>query len=132
MAATDGAGLPLAISIASASPHEVKLLEDALDQSLIDELPDRLIGDKAYDSDRLDERLWQERGVKLIAPPRSTRRNITQDGRELRRYRRRWQVERLFAWFHLSRRLVIRYERKAINFLGFLHIACALILLRQF
>jgi transposase len=132
MAATDGAGLPLAISIASASPHEVKLIEEALDQSLIDELPDRLIGDKAYDSDRLDERLWLERGVKLIAPHRRGRRTATQDGRELRRYRRRWQVERLFAWFHFSRRLVIRYERKAINFLGFLHIACSLILLRQF
>jgi transposase len=42
MAATDGAGLPLAISVASASPHEVKLIEETLDQSLIDELPDRL------------------------------------------------------------------------------------------
>ena len=95
--------------------------------------PDRLIGDKAYDSDKLDERLWNERGVKLIAPHRRGRkRPATQDGRELRRYKRRWIVERFFAWLHFSRRLVIRYEVKAENFLGFIHLACALILMRQF
>lgn len=133
MAAVDGAGLPLAVGIASASPHEVKVVEAALDDSLIDELPDRLIGDKAYDSDKLDERLWNERGVKLIAPHRRGRkRPATQDGRELRRYKRRWMVERFFAWLHFSRRLVIRYEVKAENFLGFIHLACALILMRQF
>lgn len=133
MAAVDGRGLPVAVGIASASPHEVKVLEAALDDSLLDELPERLIGDKAYDSDKLDERLWDERGVKLIAPHRRGRkRPATQDGRELRRYKRRWKVERFFAWLHSSRRLVTRYERKAENFLGFLHLACALILMRQF
>ncbi len=133
MAAVDGKGLPLAVGIASASPHEVKVLEATLDDSLLDELPERLIGDKAYDSDKLDERLWDERGVKLIAPHRRGRkRPATQDGRELRRYKRRWKVERFFAWLHSSRRLVTRYEVKAENFLGFLHLACALILMRQF
>ncbi len=133
MAATDGAGLPLAIGIASASPHEVKVVEAALDESFIDELPERLVGDKAYDSDALDQRLWDDRGIKLISPHRRGRkRPATQDGRELRRYKRRWQVERLFAWLHAFRRIVTRYERKAENFLGFLHIACSVILLRQF
>ena len=133
VAATDGAGLPLAIGIASASPHEVKVVEAALDESFIDELPERLVGDKAYDSDALDQRLWDDRGIKLISPHRRGRkRPATQDGRELRRYKRRWQVERLFAWLHAFRRIVTRYERKAENFLGFLHIACSVILLRQF
>jgi transposase len=131
VAAVDGAGLPLAVGIASASPHEVKVLEATLDEALLDELPERLIGDKAYDSDKLDERLWDERGVRLIAPHRRGRKK-TQDGRELRRYKRRWKVERFFAWLHTFRRLVIRYERKSENFLGFLHLACTLILLRQF
>ncbi|MBN8465404.1 transposase [Corallococcus exiguus] len=54
-----------------------------------------------------------------------------QDGREPRRYKRRWKVERFFAWLHFFRRLVTRYEVKAENFLGFLHLACALLLLRQ-
>ncbi|WP_228565065.1 IS5 family transposase [Myxococcus sp. AB036A] len=132
MAAADGAGLPLAIGAASASPHETKLLEATLDESLIDELPERLIGDKAYDADKLDERLWHQRGVKLIAPHRRGRKTKTQDGRELRRYRRRWKMERLFAWLQNFRRLVTRYEVKVENFLGFLHLGCILILLRQF
>lgn len=54
----------------------------------------------------------------------------TQDGRPLRRYRRRWKVERLFAWLQNYRRIVVRYERHSENFLGMLHFACCLILLR--
>ena len=57
MAVADGAGLPLAISVGSASPHEVKLVEDTLDKRFTEEMPERLIGDRAYDSDPLDERL---------------------------------------------------------------------------
>jgi transposase len=73
-----------------------------------------------------------ERRVKLIAPHRRGRkRKATQGGREPRRYKRRWKVERFFAWLHFFRRLVTRYEVKAENFLGFLHPACALLLLRQ-
>ena len=133
MEAVDGESLPLAAGVASASPREVKLLEATLDESLLDELPELRIGDKAYDSDRLDERLWDKRSVKLVAPhPAGRKRKKTQDGRELRRYKRRWKVERFFAWLHFFRHLVIRYERKAEDFLGFLPLACALILLRQF
>jgi hypothetical protein len=42
----------------------------------------------------------------------------TQDGRALRRYRRRWRAERLFAWLHHFRRLVIRWEYNVENFFG--------------
>lgn len=132
MAVTDGAGLPLAVDLASASPHETKLVDATLDQSFIVELPAILVGDRAYDSDSLDARLWNERGIKLIAAHRSNRKTPTQDGRELRRRKRRWKVERLFAWLHNFRRLVNRYEYKLENFRGFLHIACTMILLRQF
>jgi len=132
MAATDGGGLPLAVDVASASPHETKLVDATLDESIIDELPEFIIGDLAYDSDALDKRLWDERGIKLIAGHRSNRKVPTQDGRELRRAKRRWKVERLFSWLHNFRRLVIRYEHKLENFRGLLHIACAMILLRQF
>jgi transposase len=132
LAVADGNGLPLAVGIGSASPHEVKLVEAVLDDSILDELPDCVVGDKAYDSDKLDERLWKERGLRLIAPHRAGRRRRTQDGRELRRHRRRWKIERLFAWLQNFRRLTTRYERKAHNFLAFLHLGCALILLRSF
>ena len=93
--------------------------------------PQRLIGGKAYDSDGLDEEL-REDGIELIAPNRVNRIQPTQDGRPLRRYRRRWKVARLFAWLQNFRRLVTRYERRLENFLGFLHLACILILLRRY
>lgn len=92
-------------------------------------MPERLIGDKAYDSDPLDLQL-RVCGVELIAPNKSNR-SQTQDRRKLRRYRRRWHVERLFAWLFQFRRLITRFEHKAANFLGFLRLACAAILLRR-
>ena len=132
MAIADALGLPIAVGIASASPHEVTLVEETLDNAFLAEAIHRLIGDKAYDSNGLDERLLEERGIELIAPNLSTRKRRTQDGRPLRRYRRRWKVERLFAWLHNYRRLVIRYERHAENFLGFVHLGCICILFRYF
>jgi hypothetical protein len=87
MAVADGSGLPLALSTFSASPHEVTLVESTLDDLLVDETPQRLIGDKAYDSDPLDERLCDERSIELIAPHKRNRKKPkTQDGRKLRRY----------------------------------------------
>jgi hypothetical protein len=80
----DRAGLPVAVSIASASPHEVALVDATLDACFLPTLPTRLIGDKVYDSDELDARLRAERGIELIAPHRRTRRRRTQDGRPLR------------------------------------------------
>ena len=58
------------------------------------------VGDKAYDSDRLDCALAERYDIEMIAPHRGVRRKPTQDGRPLRRYCRRWRVERLFAWLH--------------------------------
>ena len=90
-----------------------------------------MIGDKGYDADPLDAAL-AHLGIEMIAPHRRNRtRPTSQDGRPLRRSRRRWKVERLFAWLGNFRRLVVRYERYALNYLGFVHIGCILILLRQ-
>lgn len=93
-------------------------------------LPDRLVLDRAYDSNGLRKRL-ADRGVEPIIPAKSNRPNAThQDGRMLRRYRNRWIVERTMAWLQNFRRLVVRYERSVTMYAGFLHIACALITLR--
>ena len=132
MAIADRHGLPIACRIASASPAEVTLVDATLDAGFLAHAPDRLIGDKAYDSDGLDRRLLEERGVELIAPNRSNRKVKTQDGRPLRRYLRRWKIERLFAWLQNYRRLVTRWERHEENFLGFLQLGCICILLRHF
>jgi transposase len=72
--------------------------------------PARIIDDRAYDSDRLDRDLAERYGIEMIAPHRGVRRKPTQDDRSLRRYCRRWRVDRLFAWLHHFRRLVIHWE----------------------
>ena len=129
MAIADSHGLPIAVRVTSASPNESTLVEATLAQRHVAALPKRMIGDKAYDSDRLDERL-QQQGVELIAPNRRKRRQ-TQDGRPLRRYLRRWKIERLFAWLKNFRRLTSRWERHGANFLGMVQLGCVLILLRH-
>lgn len=84
----DGASLPRAVHTASTSPHEVTLVQDTLAQSLAGEPPGRLIGDRTYDSDPLDEEL-AEHGIELIAPLAPHRamptHPATQNGRKLRR-----------------------------------------------
>ena len=132
MAIADGHGFPLAVHVASASPHETRLVEPTLDQRFLAKPPKRMIGDRAYDSDPLDQRIYKRYGVQLIAPHKFVRvAAATQDGRVLRRYRRRWKIERLFAWLHNFRRTVIRWEYYPENFLGMVQLACAVILLRH-
>ena len=128
----DGASLPVAIYTASASPHEVTLVRKTLVERFVDEQPERLIGDKAYDSDPLDAEL-EALNIEMIAPHKSNRQKAkTQDGRKLQRYKRRWKVERLFAWLQNYRRILVRHEYHDANYLGFIHLGCILILLRAY
>jgi len=130
MAIGDANGLPLAIHTEAASPAEVTLVEATLERRLVEEKPLRLIADKAYDSDPLRERLL-DLDILLIAPHRQGRtKPAFNDGRWLSRYRKRWKIERLFAWLHNFRRLVVRYEYHSENYLALLQLACAIILLR--
>ena len=129
MAVADRHGLPVSVCVESASPHEVTLATSTLVQMVTPDVPQNLIGDNAYDSDQLDTQL-KLYGIELIAPHRRNRKNKTLDRRRLKRYRRRWKIERLFAWLQNFRRLVVRYERHAENFLGMLHLASSVILLR--
>jgi transposase len=132
MAIVDGGSVPVAVHVARASPHEVRLVDATLEDRFLDAYPPRLIGDLAYDSDPLDARLETDFGIELIAPHKQNRRKpATQDGRALRRYRRRWVVERFFAWLHNSRRLVARWERHVENFLGMVQLACMRIMLNR-
>jgi transposase len=132
MVVVDGEGLPLGSQLAAASPAEVTLAETTLDRIQAESQPARVIADKAYDSDPLRQAL-AERGIELICPHRANRKKAkTQDGRKLRRYRKRWKVERTFAWLGNFRRLVVRYERDIFMYQAFFHLACCLILLRWF
>src|SRR6202795_107497 len=131
LAIVDRHGLPLSVSTHAANHHEVTLVQLSFDFYMLEAKPQNLIGDKAYDRDALDEDIKQD-GVNMIAPHRSTRKLKTRDGRHLRRYQRRWLVERFFAWLQWKRRLLVRWEYYATNFLGFVQLASITMLLKQF
>lgn len=132
MAIVDKHGLPLSVSTHAAQHHEVTLVQLSFDFYMIEAKPEKLIGDKAYDSDLLDEELRQQ-GIEMIAPHKRNRvKPNTQDGRKLKRYQRRWLVERFFAWIQWQRRILVRWEYYAANFLGFVQLASISILLKQF
>ncbi len=129
MGIVDRHGLPLAVSTHAANHHEVTLVQLSFDFYMIEAKPENLIGDRAYDSDKLDDELRKD-GIEMISPHRSNRkRRKTQDGRRLRRYERRWIVERFFAWLQWQRRLLVRWEYYATNFLGIVQLASISILL---
>jgi transposase len=132
MGIVDRNGLPLAITTHAANHHEVTLVQLTFDFYMIEAKPEKLIGDKAYDSDRLDDELKND-GIEMIAPHKKNRvLQKTQDGRVLRRYKRSWLVERFWSWLHWHRRLVVRWEYYTTNFLGFVQLASICILLKQF
>ena len=131
MVIADASGFPLAVHTGSASPHEVTLVEKTLDEVVTRGRVERLVGDRAYDSDPLDQRLAL-REVEMIAPHRKNRkRPATQDGRALRRYKRRWKIERLFAWLNKYKRVITRWDRCHERFTAFVHLAFSMILMRK-
>ena len=90
-----------------------------------------VLADRAYDSDPLRERLDLD-GFELLARHRKNRtKPPTTDGRKLRRLKRRWVVERTFAWVKSFRRVATRYERKCDLYDGFVSLACAFIALSR-
>ena len=132
MAIADASGLPISVWTGPANTHECKLVEKTIDCRFVKEKPNHLVGDMAYDSDPLDEKLLKKK-IKLIAPHKQNRkRKATQDGRSFRRYVRRWKIERLFAWLQNYRRCGTRYDYYIENYLGFVQLACIIILTKQF
>ena len=137
MVLADGAGTPLGVHLEKASPSEVKLVAATLAAVKVKTgkrkrgKPKRLIGDKGYDSNQV-RALLAKRGIEPIIPARSNNRIAThQDGRKLRRYKRRWIIERSNSWLQTFRRLVVRYERSEKVFTALVHMACALITLKR-
>ena len=132
MVHSEGHGIPVAVTIESASPNEVTLIESLLDSIVIRRKPKRLLYDKAADSDPLRSRLAR-RKIELVCRHRVNRaKPAVQDGRKLRRIKRRWKIERAISWLQNFRRLVTRYEYHAHLFLGFVQAACMMIAIRRF
>jgi len=140
MVVVDGKGVPLGDHLHSASPAEVRLAEATLQTIRVGrrhgpgrprQKPERVITDGGYDSDPLRFRL-RRRGIELICPHKKNRvRPATQDRRKLRRYKRRWIVERTIGWLGNFRRLVVRYDRSLTIYRAFFHIARFMIVLRR-
>jgi transposase len=133
----DGAGTPLGVHLGKASPSEVKLVEATLAKVKVKTglrkrgKPNRLIGDRGYDSNTVRAFLVK-RGIEPIIPARSNHTVAThQDGGKLRRYQRRWIIERSNSWLQTFRRLVVRYERSEKIFAALVHMACGLITLKR-
>ena len=128
-------GVPVGVLTGAANVGEPDLGGRVLDGIPPEvELPDDVpvVADRGFDSDGLRDEL-AESGFRLLAPHRKNRtRPSRNDGRRMRRYKRRWKVERTFAWLGNFRRLVVRYEHKLSMYQAFFHVACLLITLRQF
>jgi len=122
--------LPIAAFTAPANRAENRLVEPLLAGTPDECLPGVMLADRAYDDDRLRDRL-AERGTFLIAPHRRGRkRPARHDGRHLRRYRRRGVVERTVAWLHAFRRLPTRHEHYPFIYDGFVSLACLILVIR--
>ena len=131
--AVDGRGRPLAVVTAPANVAETNLAGPALAEVEL-ELPrgTSVLADRGYDSDPLRQRL-AARGLRLIAAHRRDRtKSRTNDGRRLRRLRRRWVVERTIGWLKQFRRLNVRWEYYSAIFHGFVQLACLAIASRRF
>ena len=132
---TDGDGVPLALAVAGANVHDMRLVRETLKRFAVRRpRPKRggrkqhFCGDKGYDYPVV-RTLLQEWGyavhIAVRGKPPSRRRSRSQSSRA-----RRWVVERSHSWMNRFRRLLIRWEKKAANYEALLHFACAWITLR--
>lgn len=132
MLMVDGEGLPLSAYTLDAKHAEVHAIENLVDVRATKRAPQRLLYDKAADADWIRERI-NARGIELICPHRCNRtKPALQDGRALRRYKRRYKVERSISWLFNNRRLITRWEYYPELFEGFVHLACLYTIVRRF
>ena len=122
---------PISLEVTSANFHDVRFVEPLIRERLLRNKVSKIIGDKAFDSDPLDRKL-RRRGIELIAPNRDWKLVKTQDKRKLRRIKRRWSIERFFAHLKNYRRIAIRWECKAQNYLSMVHLACICVIYNEF
>jgi putative transposase len=130
----EAAGGPLGATSAGANVHDTKLLATTLEAIVVDrpqpttEGPQHLCLDKGYDNPTGHETVAAFRYTPHIR--RIGEEKLDRNG-EKTYPARRWVVERTLAWLSRCRGLLVRYEKKAVNFLGLLQLACALIWMRR-
>ena len=126
--------MPIGLAVAGANRNDFKLVKETLESIPVErpvageDEPQGLCLDKGYDYDEVRE-LAQEFGY--TAHIRSRGAEAQSLKRNARRKARRWVVERTHSWLNRFRRILIRWEKKADNYLGLLHFACAIITYRR-
>jgi putative transposase len=126
-------GGPLGVVLAGANVNDHKLLEDTI-EAIVVERPDperreqHLCLDAGFDNPTGQEVVATYRYVGHIRPVGEDRRAARRPGR---RKPRRWVVERTIAWLNKCRAILVRYDKKAINYLGLIQLACSLFWYRR-
>ncbi len=141
---TEGRGIPLAVVLSGANRTDMKKLGDLLDARLIVSLPEA--GAEGITGERTTRHLCLDRGYATVAcretaeahgyeahipPRRSADHPLPAPGDPARHPPRRWVVEVSHSWFNRFRRLLIRWEKKGANYLGFVQLAACLIIYRK-
>jgi putative transposase len=131
---TDGRGVPLGLAVDGANRNDFKMARATI-ESIAAERPDPtpaapqgLCLDKGYDYDEVRD-LLDEFGFTAHIRARGEEAKALKQ--EVGFKARRWVVERTHSWMNRFRRLLIRWDKKVGNYLGFLHLACAYITYRQ-
>jgi transposase len=121
------------VVIAGANVPDMQLLEATVEAVVVErpdpkEVEQHLSLDKGYDHPTGPEVVEQRGYVGHIRPIREDRRPKRRPGR---RKARRWVVERTLAWLSKCRAILIRYDKHAVNYLGLIQLACALLWYRR-
>lgn len=127
-------GGPLSVVVAGANTHDTKLLKATLESIVVErpqpteEAPQHLCLDKGYDNPTGHQTAAQydyQPHIRRIGEEK-----LDESGQK-RRPARRWVVERTLAWLSKCRAILVRYDKKARNYLALLQLACALIWYRR-
>jgi len=124
----------LSVAVAGANMHDTRPLRVTLVTVVVErsrptaEAPQHLCLDKGYDNPTGREAATKHDYVPHIRRIGEEKMDTTGE----KRYpARRWAVERTLAWLSKCRAILVRYERKAANYLGLLQLACALLWFRR-
>ncbi len=138
---TDGKGVPLASIVSEANRTDMKRLEALLDARMIalPELPEetadderpQLCLDRGYDYDACHKTARAQGYVPHIPRKATKDQPLPPPGHPARHPPRRWVVEVAHAWFNRFRRLLIRWEKKGLNYLALVQLAAVLIIYRK-
>jgi putative transposase len=131
---TDGGGVPLGLAVEGANRNDFKMARATIESIPVERpepspaTPQGMCLDKGYDYDEVRE-LLAEFGFTAYIRARGEEAKALKQKAGFKA--RRWVVERPHSWMNRFRRILIRWDKKVCNYLGFLHLACAYITYKQ-